>query len=115
MFSYEKLIYLFCSIDSAILAHFMLKEKLRKMGIFGCVLCVVGSTIIMLHAPGEHAISSVDEIWRLATQPGKCTLPTGIWLIFVSLIVHISLNIRSSVILLCQLSFYTRLQQSQLY
>lgn len=41
------------------------------MGILGCILCVVGSTIIVLHAPGEHDISSVDEIWELATQPGK--------------------------------------------
>lgn len=56
-------------IVSAILAHFLLKEKLRKMGILGCALCVIGSTIIVLHAPGEHSISSVDEIWILATQP----------------------------------------------
>ena len=56
---------------SAVLAHFLLKEKLRKMGILGCILCVVGSTVIVLHAPGEHDISSVDEIWELATQPGK--------------------------------------------
>lgn len=56
-------------IVSAVLAHFFLKEKLRKMGVLGCVLCVVGSTIIVLHAPGEHSISSVEEIWALATQP----------------------------------------------
>lgn len=58
-------------MHSAILAHFLLKEKLRKMGILGCALCVIGSTIIVLHAPGEHSISSVDEIWALATQPGE--------------------------------------------
>ncbi|KAM7507650.1 hypothetical protein LguiA_018103 [Lonicera macranthoides] len=56
-------------IVSAVLAHFLLKEKLRKMGILGCVLCVVGSTIIVLHAPSEHSINSVEEIWELATQP----------------------------------------------
>ncbi|XP_057793472.1 probable magnesium transporter NIPA6 isoform X4 [Salvia miltiorrhiza] len=56
-------------IVSAILAHFLLREKLRKLGILGCVLCIVGSTIIVLHAPGEHNISSVDQIWDLATQP----------------------------------------------
>ncbi|KAK6131112.1 hypothetical protein DH2020_035141 [Rehmannia glutinosa] len=58
-------------IVSAVLAHFLLKEKLRKLGILGCVLCVVGSTIIVLHAPGEHSISSVDEIWDLAIQPAS--------------------------------------------
>ncbi|XP_051139153.1 probable magnesium transporter NIPA6 [Andrographis paniculata] len=56
-------------IVSAILAHFLLKEKLRKLGVLGCVLCVVGSTVIVLHAPAEHDISSVEEIWALATQP----------------------------------------------
>ncbi|KAL6522230.1 hypothetical protein OROMI_032107 [Orobanche minor] len=56
-------------IVSAVLAHFLLKEKLRKLGILGCILCVVGSTIIVLHAPGEHSISSVEEIWELAIQP----------------------------------------------
>ncbi|XP_042008804.1 probable magnesium transporter NIPA6 [Salvia splendens] len=56
-------------IVSAVLAHFLLKETLRKLGILGCVLCIVGSTVIVLHAPGEHAISSVDEIWELAVQP----------------------------------------------
>lgn len=56
-------------IVSAILAHFILNEKLRKLGIFGCILCVVGSIVIVLHAPGEHNISSVEEIWELAIQP----------------------------------------------
>ncbi|EYU23941.1 hypothetical protein ABFS82_14G316900 [Erythranthe guttata] len=56
-------------IVSAVLAHFLLKEELRKLGILGCVLCVVGSTVIVLHAPGEHSISSVEEIWELAIQP----------------------------------------------
>ncbi|XP_057487985.1 probable magnesium transporter NIPA6 isoform X2 [Actinidia eriantha] len=56
-------------IVSAVLAHFLLKEKLRKMGVLGCVLCVVGSTMIVLHAPSEHSISSVEEIWELAIQP----------------------------------------------
>ncbi|KAH7861228.1 hypothetical protein Vadar_023363 [Vaccinium darrowii] len=56
-------------IVSAVLAHFLLKEKLRRMGILGCVLCVVGSTVIVLHAPSEHTIDSVEEIWELAIQP----------------------------------------------
>ncbi|KAD0650524.1 hypothetical protein E3N88_43932 [Mikania micrantha] len=56
-------------IVSAVLAHFLLNEKLRRMGILGCVLCIVGSTVIVLHAPAEHSLSSVEEIWDLATQP----------------------------------------------
>lgn len=70
---------------SAVLADIMLKEKLHIFGILGCVLCVVGSTTIVLHAPQERAIESVAEVWVLATEPGallsypvviKCLLHT---------------------------------------
>nr|XP_010910178.1 probable magnesium transporter NIPA6 isoform X1 [Elaeis guineensis] len=57
-------------IVSAVLAHFFLKEKLQRMGVLGCVLCIVGSTVIVLHAPEEKTPSSVEQIWNLATQPG---------------------------------------------
>ncbi|KAF0895645.1 hypothetical protein E2562_013932 [Oryza meyeriana var. granulata] len=57
-------------IISAILAHVMLREKLHIFGILGCILCVVGSTTIVLHAPAEREIESVTEVWDLATEPG---------------------------------------------
>ncbi|KAF5480510.1 hypothetical protein F2P56_001253 [Juglans regia] len=56
-------------IVSAVLAHFLLKEKLQKMGMLGCLLCIVGSTVIVLHAPEEESLSSVEQIWELAIQP----------------------------------------------
>ncbi|PKA56521.1 Pentatricopeptide repeat-containing protein [Apostasia shenzhenica] len=56
-------------IVSAVLSHFILEEKLQKMGILGCVSCIVGSIIIVIHAPQEQSPSSVEEIWALATQP----------------------------------------------
>ncbi|GJN40497.1 hypothetical protein PR202_gb29718 [Eleusine coracana subsp. coracana] len=46
-------------IISAALAHVILQEKLHTFGILGCVLCVVGSITIVLHAPQERAIDSV--------------------------------------------------------
>lgn len=57
-------------IFSAVLAHFILKEKLHAFGVLGCILCVVGSVTIVLHAPAEKNIHSVKELWHLATQPG---------------------------------------------
>nr|ACF88182.1 unknown [Zea mays] len=56
-------------IISAVLAHIMLREKLHIFGILGCILCVVGSTTIVLHAPPERQIESVAEVWDLATEP----------------------------------------------
>ncbi|XP_062149968.1 probable magnesium transporter NIPA2 [Alnus glutinosa] len=57
-------------IFSAALAHFILEEKLHVFGVLGCVLCVVGSVSIVLHAPQEKNIHSVKEVWHLATEPG---------------------------------------------
>ena len=55
---------------SAVLAHFMLKERLSKLGVLGCVSCIVGSVVIVLHAPQEETPTSVQQIWDLASQPG---------------------------------------------
>ena len=57
---------------SAVLAHIVLHEKLHMFGILGCVLCVVGSITIVLHAPQERGIESVTDLWDLATEPGIC-------------------------------------------
>lgn len=52
------------------LADIILKEKLHHLGILGCVMCIAGSIIIVIHAPREQPIKSVQEIWDMATQPG---------------------------------------------
>ncbi|KAK2384212.1 magnesium transporter NIPA [Trifolium repens] len=57
-------------IVSAVLAHFILQEKLHIFGVLGCALCMVGSTTIVLHAPHERIIHSVKEVWHLATELG---------------------------------------------
>lgn len=61
---------MFPDLCSAVLAHFLLKERLQKMGVVGCLSCIVGSVIIVIHAPQERTPDSVQEIWNLATQPG---------------------------------------------
>ncbi|KAK6772854.1 hypothetical protein RDI58_028092 [Solanum bulbocastanum] len=57
-------------IVSAVLAHFILKERLHIFGIVGCVLCLVGSVSIVLHAPLERKIESVMDVWHLASEAG---------------------------------------------
>jgi len=55
---------------SAVLASFLLGEQLGRIGISGCSLCIVGSLIIVLHAPEDKVINTVDEILEYALQPG---------------------------------------------
>ncbi|MBW0544825.1 hypothetical protein O181_084540 [Austropuccinia psidii MF-1] len=54
----------------AILASFFLKEELGRIGKIGCTLCLVGSIIIVLHAPEDKEIKTVDEILGYALHPG---------------------------------------------
>ncbi|TPX34254.1 hypothetical protein SmJEL517_g03045 [Synchytrium microbalum] len=54
---------------SAVLASILLKERLGSEGKIGCALCMIGAIVIILHAPGEKDIESVDEILDLAVQP----------------------------------------------
>ena len=55
---------------SAVLAHWLLHERLNVFCVLGCVLCIVGSVTIVLHAPEEQPITSLLQVWRLAQQPG---------------------------------------------
>nr|XP_025884051.1 probable magnesium transporter NIPA4 isoform X3 [Solanum lycopersicum] len=75
-------------IISAALAHMILGEKLHIFGIVGCVLCVVGSTTIVLHAPQERQIESVKELWDLATEPAFLLYATLVIVAVVVIIVQ---------------------------
>ncbi|KAK0583429.1 hypothetical protein LWI29_036890 [Acer saccharum] len=75
-------------IVSAVLAHFMLKERLRKMGVLGCVTCIVGSVVIVIHAPQEHTPNSVQEIWTLATQPAFLVYGAATLSVVLALVLH---------------------------
>lgn len=73
--------------SSAVLAHMILHERLHIFGMLGCVLCIVGSATIALHAPQEREINSVMEVWELATEPGTEFLFLFLFLAMVSSIV----------------------------
>ncbi|CAG8442814.1 7969_t:CDS:2 [Ambispora gerdemannii] len=53
----------------AVLASLILDEKLGRYGKVGCALCLIGSVMIVLHAPGDKEIRTVDEILNYALKP----------------------------------------------
>lgn len=75
-------------IISATLAHIILRERLHIFGILGCILCIVGSITIVLHAPQERQIESVKEVWDLATEPGFVTYAILVLVLAFILVVH---------------------------
>ncbi|KAF8439536.1 DUF803 domain membrane protein [Terfezia claveryi] len=54
----------------AVLGAYFLKEELGIMGKLGCAICLIGSVIIVLHAPPDEEVSTIDEILNYAIQPG---------------------------------------------
>jgi hypothetical protein len=54
----------------AVLASIFLKEELGRIGGVGCALCLLGSIVIVLHAPEDKDIKTVDEMLAYATSPG---------------------------------------------
>ncbi|XP_004139056.1 probable magnesium transporter NIPA6 isoform X1 [Cucumis sativus] len=75
-------------IVSAVLAHFILKERLHKLGVLGCVMCIAGSVIIVVHAPRELSITSVQEIWTMATQPAFLLYMGSVVVLVFILVIH---------------------------
>jgi len=59
------------TIIRAIFASIFLKEKLGAIGKVGCLLSVVGAFIVVLHAPEDKDVTSIDELLFYALQPGK--------------------------------------------
>jgi len=57
-------------IIGAVLASVFLGERINVIGKAGCALCILGSIIVILHAPEEKPVDSVDDILLYATQPG---------------------------------------------
>ncbi|KAI8145090.1 magnesium transporter [Fennellomyces sp. T-0311] len=57
-------------ILGAIFASLFLKEKLDAIGKIGCLLSMVGALIIVLHAPEDKEVTSIDELLFYALQPG---------------------------------------------
>lgn len=56
-------------IIGAVLAAVFLKEELGVLGKMGCAICLMGSVVIILHAPPDKEVQTVDEILGYATRP----------------------------------------------
>ncbi|KAJ7310533.1 hypothetical protein JRQ81_007457 [Phrynocephalus forsythii] len=74
---------------SAVLASYFLKEHLNVHGKIGCVLSILGSTVMVIHAPQEEEVLSLESMAEKLKDPGfvvfaVCALVSVILLIFVA-------------------------------
>jgi hypothetical protein len=54
----------------AVLGSYFLNEELGILGKLGSATCLIGAVIIVLHAPADEDITTIDEILHYAIQPG---------------------------------------------
>lgn len=55
----------------AVLGSYFLGERLGILGKVGCAICLVGSVVIVLHAPADEELENIDTLLHLALQPGE--------------------------------------------
>lgn len=54
----------------AVLGSYFLGERLGTLGKLGCAICMIGALVIVLHAPPDIPVETIDEILHYAIQPG---------------------------------------------
>jgi drug/metabolite transporter (DMT)-like permease len=55
----------------AVLGSYFLKEELGTLGKLGSAICLIGAVVIVLHAPPDEEIETIDQILNDAIKPGK--------------------------------------------
>ncbi|XP_060035232.1 magnesium transporter NIPA2 isoform X2 [Erinaceus europaeus] len=68
---------------SAILSSYFLNERLNLHGKIGCLLSILGSTVMVIHAPKEEEIETLNEMSHKLGDPG--------FMVFATLVIIVSL------------------------
>lgn len=69
---------------SAILSSYFLNERLNLHGKIGCLLSILGSTVMVIHAPKEEEIETLNEMSHKLGDPGFVVFAT--FVVIVALI-----------------------------
>lgn len=62
--------FLFLLSFSAVLSSIFLNEQLNVHGKIGCILSILGSTVMVIHAPQEEEVSSLESMAEKLKDPG---------------------------------------------
>ncbi|NXK45415.1 NIPA4 protein, partial [Chauna torquata] len=60
----------FSVLCSAILSSYLLGERLNLLGKLGCMLSLVGTTVMVIHAPEDEEVTTLDEMLSKLKEPG---------------------------------------------
>ena len=51
-------------VSRAVLSSYILNEKLNLLGKLGCLTCLLGATVVVIHAPREEELADMQELGR---------------------------------------------------
>ncbi|XP_054263935.1 magnesium transporter NIPA2-like [Macrosteles quadrilineatus] len=74
---------------ASVLASKFLNEKLNLLGKLGCFLCVLGSTVIVIHAPKEEEIESMETLLLKLQEPGFILYVLLVVIVTTLIVLHI--------------------------
>jgi drug/metabolite transporter (DMT)-like permease len=74
----------------AVLGSYFLKEELGVLGKVGSAICLIGAVVIVLHAPPDKEITTIDEILHFAIQPGFLLYATAVVVFAVVMIYKVA-------------------------
>ncbi|KAM4706394.1 magnesium transporter NIPA3 [Discoglossus pictus] len=74
----------------AVLSSYFLNDKLNIHGKLGCLLCILGSTMMVIHAPQEEEVTSLHAMEIKLRDPGFITFATLVIVTSLVLIIAVA-------------------------
>ncbi|XP_076129602.1 magnesium transporter NIPA4 [Alosa pseudoharengus] len=75
---------------SAVLSSYLLGESMNLLGKMGCLLSLLGSTIMVIHAPEEEEVTTLREMTEKLLDPGFLVYATILLVACVVLVFYVS-------------------------
>ncbi|KAM7374720.1 hypothetical protein PAMP_007361 [Pampus punctatissimus] len=84
---------------SAVLSSYLLGEVLNVVGKLGCLLCVLGSILLVIHAPQEQEVTSLHDMTNKLLEPGFLVYMSAVLVLCAVLVLYFSPRVGRSNIL----------------
>uniref|UniRef100_A0A671VYT3 NIPA like domain containing 4 n=1 Tax=Sparus aurata TaxID=8175 RepID=A0A671VYT3_SPAAU len=75
---------------SAVLSSHLLGEVLNVVGKLGCFLCVLGSILLVIHAPQEQEVTSLRDMTNKLLEPGFLVYMSFVLVLCAVLVLYFS-------------------------
>ncbi|KAF1378050.1 hypothetical protein PFLUV_G00185560 [Perca fluviatilis] len=75
---------------SAVLSSYLLGEALNVLGKLGCLLCILGSVLLVIHAPQEQEVTSLQDMTDKLLEPGFLVFASVVLLLCLLLVLFVS-------------------------